>query len=76
VLTFLANNWYWFLFIGAMVFMHAGHGGRAGHGRPGGAVGGHCGGSAHHGDHPQDATHGTAHGTSTEHGRPEGSTPQ
>ena len=23
MITFLANNWYWLLFIGAMVFMHA-----------------------------------------------------
>ena len=65
MITFLANNWYWLLLVGAMVFMHAGHGGHGGGhnnaaGGHGGAAGGHCGGSAHQGHQgapPQEADH-------------------
>ncbi len=82
MITFLANNWYWLLFIGAMVFMHAGHGGHGGHGGGGGgggghggAAGGHCGGMTHQDGHPQNITHDTTYGTPAGGSPPTGSVP-
>lgn len=78
MVTFLANNWYWLLLVGAMVFMHAGHGGHGGGaGGHGDAAGGHCGGSAHQGEHPQESTsHDTAHRPSAAGGPPTVSPPR
>ena len=56
MVSFLAANWWWILFLGAMLFMHAGHGGH----------GGGCGGG--HG-HQQDHS---AHHHSAQDADPEG----
>lgn len=36
MLDFLSSYWIWILFIGAMLWMHLGHGGHGGHGGCGG----------------------------------------
>lgn len=45
MLDFIVSNWFWLLFLAAMLFMHLGHGGHGG-----------CGGHAHEGHQPHDAT--------------------
>lgn len=45
MLAFLASNWMWILLMGAMFFMHRGHG--MGHGGGGGSGASGCGGHNH-----------------------------
>lgn len=62
MIAFLSTNWIWILLIGAMLFMHLGHGGHRSHGAAGGgkdSVGGCGGGHGGHGEHPGDAQAGS-----------------
>lgn len=58
MLTFLSSNWLWIVLVGAMAFMHLGHGSHGG-GRGGGCCGGHAGSgqqrAADHAEHDDGA---------------------
>lgn len=59
MIGFLTANWVWILLVGAMLWMHLGHGGHSGHGGHGGCGGGHQnGGTAQPDDQVEHPHHG------------------
>jgi hypothetical protein len=59
MLTVLSSNWLWIVLVGAMAFMHLGHGSHGG-GHGGGGCGGHAGsgqqGAGDHAEHDHGAS--------------------